>query len=243
MRKGNKVEEGCRSGWRKISKWHHLRNHWGKREFFTWRRAEMRVFERLSCGAGGSTFGLSLEIKRLGWVRKRKTGRPCYRKWRSWACACYWKLGVLLGGTPGSSSKSKNSWESKLEKIVGVLVLRWYISQPKSTYFEDFITSGMVRGRESAGIYKELPGRTQVGDFTSTFLSAEALRHCYRHTIGTSSDRGQDRLLAEHRLSHPFYNHIVLLSSQSDSSFVFFGLLHPAMGKLTLWHIHRYTAM
>lgn len=41
--------------------------------------------ERLSCGAGGSTLGLSQEIKRFGWIRKRKTGRPCYRKWRPWA--------------------------------------------------------------------------------------------------------------------------------------------------------------
>lgn len=109
-------------------------------------------------------------------------------------CMCYCQLGVLLGGAPGSSSKSKNSWEPKLEKIVGILVLRWYISQPKSTYFKDFITSGMVWGRESTGIYKELPGRTQVGHFTSTFLSAEAQRHCYRHTIRTNSDQGQDRL-------------------------------------------------
>lgn len=40
-----------------------------------------------------------------------------------------------------------------------------------------------------------------------------------------------------------FYNHIVPLSSQSDSLFVFFGLLHPAVGKLTLWHAHMYTSM
>lgn len=39
-------------------------------------------------------------------------------------CMCYCQLGVLLGGAPGSSSKSKNSWEPKLEKIVGILVLR-----------------------------------------------------------------------------------------------------------------------
>lgn len=184
IRKGKKVEEGCRSGWRKISKQHHLRIGWGRKEFFTWRRASQgscgRVWKAVCCvGAGFSIVSVAPEIKRLGWAEDRKTGwtpvtgSDQLLEVAVSTCACYCKLEVLLGGTPGFSSKSMNSWESNTWKESGCLESWGDIFQLKSTYFKDFITSRMGRGRGSTGIYKELTGRTRVRYFTDTFQGEE----------------------------------------------------------------------
>lgn len=66
-------------------------------------------------GAGFSILSMALDIKRLGWVEDRKTGQALSPEVGAMCtCACYCKLEVLLGGTPGFSSKLENSWESNI---------------------------------------------------------------------------------------------------------------------------------
>ena len=75
----------------------------------------MDLFERRYVGAGLSIAIVAPEIKRLGRVLDRKTRMGlCTRSEVMSTYASYRKLEVVLGGTPGFSSKSMNLWESNI---------------------------------------------------------------------------------------------------------------------------------
>ena len=101
----------------------------------------MDMFERLSWGSWiqHAQCGSRYQETWVGGRREDRTGSRQPEVEAMCTCACYCKLGVLLGGTPGFSSKSKNSWESKThENTVGVFSLDVIYFPTKINIFQRF---------------------------------------------------------------------------------------------------------
>lgn len=79
------------------------------------------ICERLSCSAQSVWLWISRDLG--GWKTGRKDGPLSLGVEERCTCACYWKLRVLLGGTPDSLPSPRTPGNQTHEKIVGVLSL------------------------------------------------------------------------------------------------------------------------